>query len=59
MLADYKHELHTAPLSSPPGREWMFRLADALENVLDGLGDTATGAGVAQPGGGWISGPSR
>ena len=38
---------------------WGARLADALESLLDGLGGAATGAGVAQPGGGWISGPSR
>jgi hypothetical protein len=35
ILADFKHELSTAPLLRPPGREWMFRLADALAMVLD------------------------
>jgi hypothetical protein len=28
----------SAPLGSPPGREWMLRLADALGCLLDGLG---------------------
>lgn len=27
VLADYKTELASAPLSRPPGREWMLRLA--------------------------------
>jgi hypothetical protein len=39
ILADFKHELATAPLLRPPGREWMFRLADALGSVLDALDD--------------------
>ena len=34
ILADFRHELATAPLLNPPGREWMFRLADALAMVL-------------------------
>ena len=35
VLADFRHELATAPLANPPGREWMFRLADALAAILD------------------------
>jgi hypothetical protein len=38
VLADFKHELHTAPLSRPPGREWMFRLADVLADLLHAFG---------------------
>jgi len=34
VLADFRLALASAPLGSPPGREWMFRLADALELVL-------------------------
>jgi hypothetical protein len=34
VLDDYKATLASAPLSSPPGREWMLRLASALEDVL-------------------------
>lgn len=34
VLADFRRALASAPLGSPPGREWMFRLADALESVL-------------------------
>jgi hypothetical protein len=37
VLADYRAALASAPLSRPPGREWMFRLADALGKLLDGL----------------------
>ena len=45
VLADYRAALASAPLSKPPGREWMLRLADALGMVLDGLaaGDEPTG----------------
>ena len=39
MLADYRATLATAPVNAPPGREWMFRLADALGSVLDMLDD--------------------
>ena len=57
MLADYKR---AAPAADTAERAmWGARLADMLESLLAGLGGTATGAGVAQPGGGWISGPSR
>jgi len=34
VLADFRLALAAAPLGSPPGREWLFRLADALESVL-------------------------
>jgi hypothetical protein len=34
VLADYRQELHAAPLSRPPGREWMLRLADVLGGLL-------------------------
>ena len=37
VLADYRAALASAPLTSPPSREWMLRLADALGMVLDGL----------------------
>ena len=57
VLADYKR---AAPAADTAERAmWGARLADMLESLLAGLGGTATGAGVAQPGGGWISGPSR
>jgi hypothetical protein len=34
VLADYRAALASAPLSQPPGRDWMFKLADALAMVL-------------------------
>jgi hypothetical protein len=34
VLADYRAELASAPISRPPGREWMLRLADALGGLL-------------------------
>ena len=34
VLADYRAALASAPLSSPPGREWMLRLASVLEDLL-------------------------
>jgi hypothetical protein len=37
VLADYRRELHSAPLSKPPGREWMLRLADVLGDLLAAL----------------------
>lgn len=37
VLADYRAELASVPLTKPPGREWMLRLADALGLLLDGL----------------------
>ena len=39
VLADYRAALATAPITAPPGREWMFKLADALGSVLDALDD--------------------
>src|SRR2546423_707318 len=39
VLADYRAALASAPLTAPPGREWMFRLADALGSVLDDQAD--------------------
>ena len=38
VLADYKAALASAPLTSPPAREWMFRLASVLGDLLDVLG---------------------
>jgi hypothetical protein len=38
VLGDYKAALASAPLSSPPGREWMLRLASVLEDLLAALG---------------------
>jgi len=38
VLADYKAALASAPLTSPPGREWMLRLASVLGDLLDVLG---------------------
>jgi len=37
---------------------WAHRLAAALSELLDGIGNPGTDAGIAYPGGGWISGPS-
>jgi hypothetical protein len=38
---------------------WAERLAVALSELIDATGDDpGTGAGIAYPGGGWISGPS-
>jgi hypothetical protein len=34
VLTDYKAAVASAPLTSPPGREWMLRLASVLEGVL-------------------------
>ena len=56
VLGDYQRAAKTA--DSAERAIWGARLADALESLLEGLGGAATGAGVAQPGGGWISGPS-
>jgi hypothetical protein len=49
----------TSKGEEPNWSDWAFRLGSELESVLDGLDDAATGAGVAQRGGGWISGSSR
>ena len=34
VLGNYKAALASAPLTTPPGREWMLRLASALEDLL-------------------------
>ena len=39
MLANYCAAIATAPVTAPPGREWIFKLADALGCVLDALDD--------------------
>ena len=57
VLADYSRAAETADVAERA--MWAARLADTLGYLLAGLGGAATGAGVAQPGGGWISGPSR
>jgi hypothetical protein len=38
VLGDYKAALASAPLTSPPGREWTLRLASVLGGLLDALG---------------------
>jgi len=38
VLGDYKAALASAPITSPPGREWMLRLASVLGDLLDVLG---------------------
>jgi hypothetical protein len=38
VLADYRAAVDSAPLSQPPGREWMLRLADMLGELLDAFG---------------------
>jgi hypothetical protein len=38
-LADFRRALRDAPASRPPGREWMLRLADALQSLLETLDD--------------------
>jgi hypothetical protein len=45
VLGDYKAELAPAPVTRPPGREWMLRLADVLEGLLAALDDPAGGGG--------------
>lgn len=37
ILDDFRRELAAAPLTQPPGREWMLRLATALGRLLDAL----------------------
>lgn len=46
VLADYHRALATVPVTAPPGREWMFRLADALGSVLDSLDDDQADDGL-------------
>lgn len=41
VLADYKAAVASAPVTRPPGREWMLRLASALEDLLAVLDDGA------------------
>jgi hypothetical protein len=43
VLGDYKAKLASAPLSRPPGLEWMLRLADVLEGLLEALNDREHG----------------
>jgi hypothetical protein len=38
VLGDYRAALASAPVTSPPGREWMLRLASVLEDLLGVLG---------------------
>ncbi|HEY6275605.1 MAG TPA: hypothetical protein VIX86_04665 [Streptosporangiaceae bacterium] len=38
VLADYRAALASAPVTRPPGREWMLRLADTLGDLLGALG---------------------
>jgi hypothetical protein len=38
VLADYQTAVASAPLSLPPGRKWMLRLAVVLGELLDVLG---------------------
>lgn len=37
VLGDYKAAMTSAPLSQPPGREWMLRLASVLGDLLAAL----------------------
>jgi hypothetical protein len=39
VLGDYKAALASAPLGSPPGREWMLRLASVVSDLLAVLDD--------------------
>jgi hypothetical protein len=39
VLGDYRAELASAPLTRPPGREWMLRLASVLGDLLAALGE--------------------
>lgn len=38
VLGDYQAALASAPLTSPPGREWTLRLASVLEDLLAVVG---------------------
>lgn len=53
VLADFRRELDTAPSSSPPGREWMLRLAEALSSLLEApavaTGLLADGSAIVAP----------
>jgi hypothetical protein len=39
VLVDYKAAVASAPVTSPPGREWMLRFASVLEDLLGGQGE--------------------
>lgn len=39
VLGDYKAAAASAPVSRPPGREWVLRLASVLEGLLEALDD--------------------
>jgi len=39
VLGDYKAAVASAPVTSPPGREWMLRLASVLGGLLGALDD--------------------
>jgi hypothetical protein len=41
VLADYRAAVASAPLTRPPGREWTFRFASVLEDLLTALADGA------------------
>ena len=61
VLADFNREVdnyldHDGP--RPDYASWSYRLAGALGQVLTEIGAPSL-AGVAQPGGGWISGPAQ
>lgn len=43
----------------PDHAAWSYRLAGALATVLNEIGAHPDQSGIAQPGGGWISGPSQ
>jgi hypothetical protein len=43
VFGDYKAEAASAPVTRPPGREWMLRLASVLEDLLDALNDRDEG----------------
>jgi hypothetical protein len=43
VLGDYKAEVASAPVTRPPGRQWMLRLASVLEDLVTAL-DNPVGA---------------
>ena len=61
ILGDFHDEVdaYRADGAKPPDYPlWAERLATALSELLDGIDNPGTDAGIAYPGGGWISGPS-
>ena len=46
VLGDYKAAVASAPLTNPPGREWMLRLASVLEDLLAAHDEDAQDAEV-------------